>query len=95
MKTNSVDPGEMPHRMWHLIWVYTVCKHPIKPSGLAPHIQALRSTVAKWLSIRLEIEGSLGQDSPGRHCLVSLSKKLHPLLSTGTIQENRKLSPHD
>ena len=31
----------------------------------------------------------------GRHCVVSLSKTLYPHLSTGSTEENRKLSPHD
>ena len=23
---NSADPDEMPHNMWHFIWVFTVCQ---------------------------------------------------------------------
>ena len=30
-----------------------------------------------------------------RHCVVSLIKTLHPLLSTGSTQEDRKISRHD
>ena len=30
-----------------------------------------------------------------RHCVVSLSNTLHPLLSTGSTQEDRKISRHD
>ena len=30
-----------------------------------------------------------------RHCIVSFSKTLYPLLRTGSTQEDRKLSPHD
>ena len=29
------------------------------------------------------------------HCVVSLSKTLYPLLSTGSTQEDRKASQHD
>ena len=29
------------------------------------------------------------------HCVVSLNKTLYPLLSTGSTQEDRKLSQHD
>ena len=30
-------------------------------------------------------------ETHGRHCVVSLSKTLYPLLSTGSTQEDRKL----
>ena len=23
---NNVEPDEMPHNMWHFIWVFTVCQ---------------------------------------------------------------------
>ena len=30
-----------------------------------------------------------------RHCVVSLSKTLYPLFSTGSTQEDREMSKHD
>ena len=41
--------------------------------------------MAQWESEQLEIEGSLPHM---RHCVVSLSKTVYPLLCTGSIQEN-------
>ena len=40
-------------------------------------------------SVRLGVKGSLVQDSPEALCCV-LSRTLHPLLSTGSTQEDRK-----
>ena len=47
--------------------------------------------VAKWMSVGLEVEESLLRNS-SRHCVVSLSKTLYPLLSTVSTQEDRKSS---
>ena len=45
-------------------------------------------SAAAQLRVRLGIEGLLA----GSQCVVSLSKILYPLLSTGSTQEDRKLS---
>ena len=42
---------------------------------------------AQWLSVRLEFE------THQRHCAVSLSKPLYPLLRAGSAQEDRKNVP--
>ena len=53
-----------------------------------------RSAVAlgRVLDLRLKDRGF---QTHRRHCVVSLSKPLYPQLITGSIEENRKLSPHD
>ena len=59
--------------------------------------------VAWWKNVRLGNEGLLVRDSPEalccvthqRHCVVSLSKTLYPLLSTGSNHEDGKRSQHD
>ena len=44
----------------------------------------------------MEIEGLLVETHHLRsHCVVSLSKTLYSLLSTGSSQEDRELSQHD
>ena len=48
-----------------------------------------------WYCIRMRIEGLLVRDSPWQgHSVVSLNNTLYPLLSTGSILEDRKLSRH-
>ena len=49
-----------------------------------------------WYSVRLRIEGLLVRDSLWRnHSVVSLRNTLYPMLSTGSILEDRKSSQHD
>ena len=56
---------------------------------------SLKSTkMAQLVEHSLGVEGSLAQNSLG-HCAVSLSNTLYPLLSTGSTQEDRKMSQHD
>ena len=73
-----------------LKWSYKQIGSPNKD----PYHIFNQQTVVQGSVLDLAIEGSLARDS-SRHCVVSFSKTLYPLLSTDSIQEDSNLFRHN